>query len=54
MKIEEIIFILENKLKTLEQQRSCAVLNGDLEAVVLIDNQINDTTVTLTLIKKPE
>jgi hypothetical protein len=52
MKLEEIIFILENKLKTLEQQRSTAVTNGDLEIVISIDLQINETVDTLNLLKK--
>jgi len=52
MKIEEIIFILENKIRTLEQQRSMAVTNGDLQAVTLIDTQINETIITLDSLKK--
>jgi hypothetical protein len=52
MKIEEIIFILENKVKSLEQQRSMAVTNGDLQAVTLIDTQINDTIMSLDSLKK--
>ena len=52
MKIEEIIFILENKIRTLEQQKSTAVTNGDLQAVTLIDTQINETIITLDSLKK--
>jgi hypothetical protein len=51
MKIEEIIFILENKVRNLEQQRSMAVTNGDLEAVVLINSQIEETNITLNSLK---
>jgi hypothetical protein len=51
MKIEEIIFILENKVRNLEQQRSIAVTNGDLQAVTLIDSQISETTITLDSLK---
>lgn len=52
MKLEEIIFILENKLKTLEQQKSMAINNGDLEVVISIDLQINETKDTLNSLKK--
>lgn len=52
MKIEEIIFILENKVKTLEQQKSIAILNGDLEIVVSIEEQINETNIALNSLKK--
>jgi hypothetical protein len=52
MKMGEIIFILENKIKTLEQHRSTAVINGDLEAVVLIDSQMEETNITLNSLKK--
>jgi hypothetical protein len=51
MKIEEIIFILENKVRNLEQQRSIVVTNGDLEAVTLIDSQIAETNITLNSLK---
>ena len=51
MKIEEIIFILENKIKNLEQQRSAAVLSGDLELVVFIDTQLVETKNTLDTLK---
>jgi hypothetical protein len=51
MKIEEIIFILENKVRNLEQQRSIAVGNGDLEVVTLIDSQIGETSITLDSLK---
>lgn len=52
MKIEEIIFILENKVKTLEQQKSIAIVNGDLEIVVSIEEQINETNIALNSLKK--
>jgi hypothetical protein len=51
MTLEEIIFILENKIKSLEQQRNSAVLAGDLEMVTLIDNQIVETKISLDKIK---
>lgn len=52
MRIEEIIFILENKIKNLEQQRSIAVSNGDLELVILVDNQLLEAKNTLDMLKK--
>lgn len=51
MKLEEIIFILENKIKHLEQQRTIAVVNGDLEMVVAIDVQLIETKTTLDKLK---
>lgn len=51
MKLDEIIFILENKIKNLEQQRSIAVMNGDLEMVTVIDLQIVETQTTLDTLK---
>jgi len=52
MKIEEIIFILENRIKNLEQQKNAAVMAGDLEMVTAIDMQIVETTITLDTLKK--
>lgn len=51
MKIEEIIFILENKIKNLEQQKNVAVMAGDLEMVTVIDIQIVETQITLDKLK---
>jgi hypothetical protein len=51
MKIEEIIFILENKIKNLEQQKNIAVMAGDLEMVTVIDIQIVETQITLDKLK---
>ena len=51
MKIEDIIFILENKIKNLEQQKNVAILAGDLEMVTAIDIQIVETQVTLDSLK---
>jgi hypothetical protein len=52
MKIEEIIFILENRIKNLEQQKNAAVMVGDLEMVTAIDIQIVETQISLDSIKK--
>jgi hypothetical protein len=52
MKIEEVIFILENKVRTLEQQRSAAISAGDLASVIVIDTQITETKTTLDTLAK--
>jgi hypothetical protein len=52
MKIEEIVFILENKIKNLEQQKNTAILSGDLEMVTAIDIQMVETQISLDSIKK--
>lgn len=52
MKIEEIIFILENRIKTLQQQRDNAVMSGNLELVVQLDVEITETQNTLETLKK--
>jgi hypothetical protein len=51
MKLEEIIFVLENKIKSLEQQRGTAVLNGDLEVIAIIDTQLIETQTSLDSIR---
>jgi hypothetical protein len=48
MKINEIIKITENKLASLRNERSNAVLAGDLELVTSLDDQIRETETTLT------
>lgn len=52
MKIEEIIFILENRIKALQQQRDNAVMSGNLELVTQIDIEITETQNTLDTLKK--
>jgi hypothetical protein len=51
MKIEEIIFILENRIKSLTQQRDNAVMSGNLELVNQIDIELTETQNTLNTIK---
>lgn len=51
MKIEEIIFILENRIKALQQQRDNAVMGGNLELVVQLDVEITETQNTLQTLK---
>lgn len=52
MKIEEIIFILENRIKSLLQQRDNAVMSGNLEIVTQLDIEIAETQNTLDTLKK--
>jgi hypothetical protein len=51
MTIQEIIEILENKLRTLINGRAGAVAGGNLEAVIRYDQDISSTTETLDQIK---
>jgi len=51
MKIDELIIILENKIKTLKAQRESAHLEGNLEWLISLDNQIIETEATLARIK---
>lgn len=51
MNIVEIIKITENKLANLRNERSNAVLAGDLELVVKLDDQISETEITLGKLK---
>jgi hypothetical protein len=51
MKIEEIVFILENRIKSLTQQRDNAVMSGNLELVNQIDIELTETQNTLNTIK---
>jgi hypothetical protein len=52
MKIVEIIFIIENKIKSLTQQRDNAVMGGNLEIVNQLDIELIETQNTLYNLKK--
>jgi hypothetical protein len=52
MKIEEIIFILENRIKSLMQQRDNAIMSGNLDIVNQIDAELVETQNTLETLKK--
>lgn len=52
MTLDEIVFIVENKIKALEQQKNSAIMAGELELVGLIDAQIVETMITLNNLKK--
>lgn len=51
MKIEELVIILENRIKTLKSQRESAHLQGNLEWIIELDNQINENETTLSKVK---
>jgi hypothetical protein len=51
MKIDELIIILENKIKTLKAQRESASFEGNLDWIIILDNQIIETEKTLAKIK---
>lgn len=51
MEIQEIIAILENRLKSLQSERERAVLQGNLESVTQIDINILKTRDTLDKLK---
>lgn len=43
MKAEEIINILERKLETLELDKKVAYATGNLDLIIKIEQEINDT-----------
>jgi hypothetical protein len=47
MKIPELITLLSNKIASLNNSRSNAIVSGDVEAVLKLDNEISDTQVSL-------
>lgn len=47
MKIDELIKLLENKLAALELSKIAAISSGDLDAVLLIEQTVSDTTLIL-------
>lgn len=51
MKIEEIIFILENRIKALNQQKDNATMTGNLELVNQLDIELTETQNTLNVLK---
>jgi len=43
MKLDYLIHILNNKILSLQQAKSGAEANGDLEAILKIDEEIQET-----------
>ena len=52
MSIEEIIIILENKIKSLEKLKNSAQEAGELSDVIRLQTEIDETTMTLNKIKE--
>ena len=52
MSIEEIITILENKIKSLEKLKNSAQETGELSDVIRLQTEIDETTMTLNKIKE--
>lgn len=46
MKLNELITLLANKLSYLNNAKSTAIVLGDVEAVLRIDNEIQETQAT--------
>lgn len=51
MKLEEMIRILENRILTLQQQKVIFENIGDLEKIFQIEQEIQDTIVSLNKLK---
>jgi hypothetical protein len=47
MNMQELITLLSNNIATLNNARSTAVVNGDVEAVLRLDDEIAETQATL-------
>jgi hypothetical protein len=47
MTIQDLITLLSNKLASLNNAKSTAIANGDVEAVLRLDNEIAETQDTL-------
>ena len=52
MKIEDIITILENKIEDLHILKNMALNNGDLESLVKLEQEINETEISIFALKK--
>lgn len=51
MEVDEIIVILENKLANLYILKNLALNGGDLESVVRIESNIQETEESLSILK---
>jgi len=47
MQISELIIIIQNRINSLSNSRAIAANSGDIDAVIAIENQLNDTQITL-------
>lgn len=48
MQVNEILSILQNRLISLTESRVQAVVSGNLELVITLDNSIDETKVTIS------
>jgi hypothetical protein len=51
MKMQELVTLLSNKLSSLNNAKSTAVVSGDVEAVIRLDVEIQETQVTLNTLQ---
>jgi hypothetical protein len=51
MKMQELVTLLSNKLSSLNNAKSTAVASGDVEAVIRLDVEIQETQVTLNTLQ---
>ena len=51
MKIEELLFIIQNRVITLNIARAAAVNSGDIENVIKIDGDLLSTQITIQQLK---
>jgi hypothetical protein len=51
MKMQELITLLSNNIATLNNARSTAIANGDVEAVLRLDDEIAETQDTLNTLQ---
>ena len=51
MKINEIIRIMERKLQTLELDKKVAYAAGNLDAILLIEEEVKDTQTIIDKLK---
>ena len=52
MLISDLIIIMQNRINTLNNSRAVAASVGDLETVLSIDTQINNTQISLSQLQK--
>jgi len=52
MTTEQIIELLENKIKNLQSRLETARLTGDMGTFILVENDLNETQTTLIKLKR--
>jgi hypothetical protein len=51
MKLTELVTLLANKLSSLNNAKSTAIISGDVEAVLRLDTEIQETEATLVALQ---